>query len=806
MRHLTVITGAIVGLLISVYGFLPWLVGMILPSYVIGQAGIEQFELEIGYPGFGDVMVERLALQTRGQSLEIQDLRLSYTPETLLEQRADHATMATAVLTWTEDLDYQTSDQSPAQSPDQSSDQSEEPPANLSGGDRTESLTEPVGLSIANLFSLIPFNSATVDALTVAVPKQGFLATGQLELNRDVLDLTLNGQTPEIARDLQLNARISADGQVHVAFRDPDAELPSALSIDAVVDTDRLQVRADLQLAGYGFRLIQEILSLKPLRALTHGQLSATLNTALPWPLQSWPDWRTLDGTGSFEFDGSFDDLDTRLKGIEGVVNVVQGQIDLDLSADVLIQLDAVKLTGRMVDGRFRFSEQTLSSEQPGIALQIVSPDVEASYQLQRLELNLADEPILDLDGSLTVTASGVELDGRVETRTRQIASNTIGDLSFDGMAKLDREAFESYPLVVSGEHTISDQQMSADVFLSSGALQSVPLEIRHDQETSAGSISTNHRQHIYSPLLAALIPNWQPRFDLNSGTLTVDGELAWGEAITGRVAVNTEAVSASFDDYRATGLNGDLNATLVNGSWTLQPSKLSIELIDIGVPVSELTMEISGNLQELRFQNLQARVLGGTVRADGFDYHVENGATEILLQLNDLELTEVLALEGEDVTGSGRLGGTMPISVNQNIARISGGRMTASEVGHIRLSPELAATITQPGLDIALKALEDFSYERLETSIDYDDNGDMRLGIRLEGSNPDLEGGRSVHFNLNISENLPVLLESLGVEDTIVKQIEKKVRYDYGHFRPACRPCSKVCGSLQSRVCSAAQ
>jgi hypothetical protein len=155
----------------------------------------------------------------------------------------------------------------------------------------------------------------------------------------------------------------------------------------------------------------------------------------------------------------------------------------------------------------------------------------------------------------------------------------------------------------------------------------------------------------------------------------------------------------------------------------------------------------------------------------------VENGAAEILLNLIDLELTEVLALEGDDITGSGRLRGTVPISVNQNIARINGGIVSASEVGSIRLSPELAATITQPGLDIALKALENFSYQRLETIIDYDDKGDMRLGIRLEGNNPDLEEGRSVHFNLNISENIPVLLESLRVQDTFVKQIEKKVQ-----------------------------
>ena len=752
MRLLTVIVGTIVTLLIAVYGFLPWLVGLILPTFVISLAGIEHLELEIGHPGFSEVVVQRATLHTRNQSLEIQDLRLSYTLDSLFARRADRATIATAVLTWT----------------DSPGDQPNEPPARDPA---------PVGLSIADLFSLVPVDSVTVDALTIAAPSQDFLAGGQLELNHNRIDLTLKGQTPEIARDLQLNARLSADGQVQVAFRDPDAELPSALSIDAEVESDKLKIRADLQLAGYGFDLIQDLIGLEPLRGLTEGRLSATWTTTLPWPLDSQPDWRTLDGSGSFEFDGSFEEPDTRLNGIAGVLEVAQGQIDLELSGAVRMQMDAITLAANIVDGRFTFNNQTLSSERPGMALQITSPDVGVTYQPQTLEFELADTPILSSAGTLFLSASAVEVEGRVETHTRKMASNYVGDLSFDGNAKLDREVDESYPLLISSDHTIADQQLDASLLLSSGALQSVPLTVHHDLAMGTGSISIHHRQSVFSTLFTSTIPNWPPQLDLDSGAMTVDGQLDWDDSITGRVAVNVESVNASFDDFSAAGLTGNLKATLENASWTLQPSTLAIELIDIGVPVAELTTEISGNLKELRFRNLQAQALGGRLQTDGFDYDVENGAAELLLDLMDLELTEVLALEGEDITGTGRLRGKVPISVNQNIARIHGGWMSASDVGLIRLSPELAATITQPGLDIALKALENFSYERLETIIDYDEKGAMRLGIRLEGSNPDLEEGRSVHFNLNISENLPVLLESLRVQDSFVEQIEKKIQ-----------------------------
>ena len=164
-------------------------------------------------------------------------------------------------------------------------------------------------------------------------------------------------------------------------------------------------------------------------------------------------------------------------------------------------------------------------------------------------------------------------------------------------------------------------------------------------------------------------------------------------------------------------------------------------------------------------------------MQIDAIDFDIDNGAADLEIQLVDLDLAEVLALEGDDVTGTGRLAGRIPISLQHNTVLIRGGVISASEPGRIKLAPALASSITQPGLDIALKALGNFSYEKLESSIDYDDQGDMALGILLEGRNPDVEDGRPIHFNLNISENIPVLLQSLRLQDTLIRQIEKKVQ-----------------------------
>ena len=91
-------------------------------------------------------------------------------------------------------------------------------------------------------------------------------------------------------------------------------------------------------------------------------------------------------------------------------------------------------------------------------------------------------------------------------------------------------------------------------------------------------------------------------------------------------------------------------------------------------------------------------------------------------------------------------------------------------------MSMGVAGALTQPGLDLALGALTDFRYEVLETTVEYSETGDMNLGVRLQGRNPQVEKGRAIHYNLNVSENIPVLLESLRLQDSFTQRIEKEV------------------------------
>jgi hypothetical protein len=77
------------------------------------------------------------------------------------------------------------------------------------------------------------------------------------------------------------------------------------------------------------------------------------------------------------------------------------------------------------------------------------------------------------------------------------------------------------------------------------------------------------------------------------------------------------------------------------------------------------------------------------------------------------------------------------------------------------------------PGMDVALRALENFVYERLELRVDGAATGSVRVVAALRGANPDLEGGRPVEFNLDLEGELGDLVGAGVTSYQIPPEIE---------------------------------
>jgi hypothetical protein len=137
--------------------------------------------------------------------------------------------------------------------------------------------------------------------------------------------------------------------------------------------------------------------------------------------------------------------------------------------------------------------------------------------------------------------------------------------------------------------------------------------------------------------------------------------------------------------------------------------------------------------------------------------------------------------LEIADLSGSGSLSGALPLVYDGTRLRVEHGVLTAEPPGGVvRYAPASAA----PGsfglggdVDVLTGALEDFHYDRLRLTLDGALDGDVTVGLEIDGRNPRYEGGRPVELNVKVDTNLPALLRASRSVSGVPEVIERRLR-----------------------------
>jgi hypothetical protein len=154
----------------------------------------------------------------------------------------------------------------------------------------------------------------------------------------------------------------------------------------------------------------------------------------------------------------------------------------------------------------------------------------------------------------------------------------------------------------------------------------------------------------------------------------------------------------------------------------------------------------------------------GGHVRTAGaLDLRADVQALTLVIE--DVDLAELLArVDLSGLEGEGRVSGYLPLFRRKGKLGIRAGRLATDATGWVRYRPASevgAISGQQAGFGEALRALRDFRYESLEMSLDGDPQGVMRVGLRLQGRNPDYYGGHPVDFNVDLEAPLFAAFES---------------------------------------------
>lgn len=382
---------------------------------------------------------------------------------------------------------------------------------------------------------------------------------------------------------------------------------------------------------------------------------------------------------------------------------------------------------------------------------------------------------------------------------------NARGRLDYErgqGAAELSAEKMDALGVRLPALRLSSYFEPGADRLSARGELTSAPLSGRYTlsyaPKTRSGRLELKAlaaRMPELLPLLADYLPTAYAELNIEAGTAEGEARLDWRETGPGRkfapsARLVLNDLVGGYQALRVRGAHLDLRLA------GLDPLQAEGELSvgQLALPAGLALTRFQGRFGAsgtraapvIEACGLAAETLGGRVRIDALHYAPE-AAVRVPLILEDLDLAALLKLIAQEgLSGEGRISGTLPVLWEAGkLSLDAGARLNAGDAGVLRYRPPPTGD-AKGEANIALQALSDFRYKRLNADLSYSPNGDYGMKLELEGSNPALYNGYPIAFNLKLEGHLPDLMQAALWSGDFSRHLLKSLKEQE---KPAAKP-----------------
>ena len=753
---------------IILYALTPTLISRGLPE-LAARYGLS-LQIDMQHPGWRTLMVNELQLGSEGWQLQSRNLQLTYNLANLLQGHLQQIHIESIAVT--------TTDQDNTAAPQAA---------------QTDAPSTP---SLAPLFASLPAEAIKIADLTVRVPHLNFVGQGTADVTHQQAQVTLNGVSPQQAQDFVVDIDARPDDTLRFSFMRSGDNAQQLLQVDVASAGPQLRINAALNLSGLALDLFAHVAGLPA----GDGQITGAGEFLVPYQLADQPQsTNALAAAYLASIEATAPGMDISWRNHDSSMQVdlsghnltlMGGQVTGVLSGNIKLQAGDYHTRIKLpTDFTLQFQHNMLTTSK--LDVDVRSNALQAAFS-PSLQVSTTPPLMMTATGDLWVQAGNLGTRGSLQA---QAAVQQPSPLLVTAAVNLSGEATLSdyqLPHSLSAQVTLANSQIGdqtefdVDVTGALGIGQQVtlPLQVSHHINQGMGRLRMQGATRWQTPLLQSIMPNWSDPIDFPRGALATRLDISWQphQPPSGSMTLSLDDADMRSDDTVLQGITGKFDVSMPQldnlDQWHLSPAPVSAAALDVGVPVTNIQTTLSGTSNLLALENTSARLLGGSIEIQNAQFAVASGSSRLTVEVIDLALAEVLALEGDNISGTGRLSGTIPLTIATDQITVTAGQITAgADGGTIRLSPDLTAPTGREELDFALKALENFTYTRLQSGIDYQANGDLQLTINLLGTNPDFERGRPVNYNLQVSENIPILLESLRIQDTFTNRIENAVQ-----------------------------
>lgn len=406
----------------------------------------------------------------------------------------------------------------------------------------------------------------------------------------------------------------------------------------------------------------------------------------------------------------------------------------------------------------------------------------EPSLVIDRMSANISNVAANDYQlDALALTATEIAYTAGTLTAKLRVPENS-GRVAWDG--------FRARLPAIDGALT-SDMKTIAFDFEANfdDAAGSARGSLQHDFEGRAGTLTIDAAALDAGALPPEQIISGLPEsLRFIAGDLGASGVSRWlladdGTELSTKLALRADNLAAAWGDVGAAGIDARSDASLSADGFSLENGVASIDLVEVGTPLVDVRgtfdMPDSGqvNVSQLGF-----RLLGGNIATAPFSYDRTTGTAAVDIRIAGIQLPFMAKMAGfESVEVEGSLSGDVPLRIEGNsVAGGSGTLANDPPGGVIRVDAGTAATLAgNAGVELAARALDNFEYNALVSDVEYQDDGDLVMKMRLEGINPAMDPNQPIILNLSIENNVPQLLRSLQALRSIEETLEGRLGAD---------------------------
>ena len=309
------------------------------------------------------------------------------------------------------------------------------------------------------------------------------------------------------------------------------------------------------------------------------------------------------------------------------------------------------------------------------------------------------------------------------------------------------------------------------------GKVLSLTAKGAHDLDSGKGNTSV-----VLKPidLSGGTVKELSPKLAVGlveaTGTVSGDGTVYWGEnSQPGTLSMTLKDVGMRNDSLKLSKVNGALHLDSLTPLTTTGAQRIAGVLqlpFDAPGPF-DVTFRLEP--EKLVLEHASMSVLDGHFETTDAEINAATGDGRIDLKVSDVNLeTAFGVLDLEQLKGTGRIGGMLPLRLEGGKVSVEKGHLESSVPGTLQVGVEKLADQLQAygeNVDMAFRALTDFHYDRMVIDADKPFSGAGKAMFRLEGNNPKVMDGQPFVFNISLETDFDYLtrlvLELSGAANT---------------------------------------